>query len=180
MGPGSLAPVTATDDRDPGASRPAGNAARKRAGIGLTAGALGVVFGDIGTSPLYALQAVFSVDGLWCRGCQPIMSSTVRERRWWRYAFPTGRNRATCIARQRSTGARIAARNVAAAGDRVGRLTPPASGRRPAKLTTIRMGGDDEAARAAVGPAALGKFPGKTAASAANGPCQDWNATGRG
>jgi KUP system potassium uptake protein len=28
----------------------------------LTIGALGVVFGDIGTSPLYALQAVFSVD----------------------------------------------------------------------------------------------------------------------
>ncbi|MEA2297192.1 MAG: system potassium uptake protein [Solirubrobacteraceae bacterium] len=29
----------------------------------LTLGALGVVFGDIGTSPLYALQAVFSADG---------------------------------------------------------------------------------------------------------------------
>ena len=28
----------------------------------LTAGALGVVFGDIGTSPLYALQTVFSAD----------------------------------------------------------------------------------------------------------------------
>src|SRR3954464_2990078 len=28
----------------------------------LTLGALGVVFGDIGTSPLYALQAVFSAD----------------------------------------------------------------------------------------------------------------------
>jgi KUP system potassium uptake protein len=28
----------------------------------LTLGALGVVFGDIGTSPLYALQAVFSID----------------------------------------------------------------------------------------------------------------------
>src|SRR3954452_3824207 len=33
------------------------------AGMGLvTLGALGVVFGDIGTSPLYALQAVFSID----------------------------------------------------------------------------------------------------------------------
>ncbi len=31
--------------------------------IGLTLGALGVVFGDIGTSPLYALQAVFTADG---------------------------------------------------------------------------------------------------------------------
>jgi KUP system potassium uptake protein len=28
----------------------------------LTLGALGVVFGDIGTSPLYALQAVFNID----------------------------------------------------------------------------------------------------------------------
>jgi len=30
--------------------------------VALTLGALGVVFGDIGTSPLYALQTVFSVD----------------------------------------------------------------------------------------------------------------------
>ncbi len=30
----------------------------------LTLGALGVVFGDIGTSPLYALQAVFSTEGI--------------------------------------------------------------------------------------------------------------------
>jgi KUP system potassium uptake protein len=29
---------------------------------GLTLGALGIVFGDIGTSPLYALQTVFSID----------------------------------------------------------------------------------------------------------------------
>jgi K+ transporter len=28
----------------------------------LTLGALGIVFGDIGTSPLYALQTVFSAD----------------------------------------------------------------------------------------------------------------------
>jgi len=36
---------------------------RRRAGIaGLTLGALGVVFGDIGTSPLYALQTVFGAD----------------------------------------------------------------------------------------------------------------------
>jgi KUP system potassium uptake protein len=36
--------------------------ARKTAGAALTLGALGVVFGDIGTSPLYALQTVFSAD----------------------------------------------------------------------------------------------------------------------
>jgi KUP system potassium uptake protein len=36
----------------------------ERAGrLGLVLGALGVVFGDIGTSPLYALQTVFSLDG---------------------------------------------------------------------------------------------------------------------
>ena len=31
--------------------------------IGLALGAIGVVFGDIGTSPLYAMQTVFSIDG---------------------------------------------------------------------------------------------------------------------
>jgi KUP system potassium uptake protein len=36
---------------------------RKATGIGLMFGALGVVFGDIGTSPLYAVQTVFSIDG---------------------------------------------------------------------------------------------------------------------
>jgi KUP system potassium uptake protein len=39
---------------------------KARANVGmaaLTLGALGVVFGDIGTSPLYALQAVFTADG---------------------------------------------------------------------------------------------------------------------
>ena len=29
---------------------------------GLALGALGIVFGDIGTSPLYAMQTVFSID----------------------------------------------------------------------------------------------------------------------
>ena len=29
----------------------------------LAIAALGVVFGDIGTSPLYAIQAIFSIDG---------------------------------------------------------------------------------------------------------------------
>lgn len=31
--------------------------------FGLTLGALGIVFGDIGTSPLYAMKTVFSIDG---------------------------------------------------------------------------------------------------------------------
>jgi KUP system potassium uptake protein len=31
--------------------------------LALTVGALGVAFGDIGTSPLYALQIVYSLDG---------------------------------------------------------------------------------------------------------------------
>jgi KUP system potassium uptake protein len=35
---------------------------RKAAGAALTLAALGIVFGDIGTSPLYALQTVFSAD----------------------------------------------------------------------------------------------------------------------
>jgi KUP system potassium uptake protein len=47
-------PARAASPRKPG-RREAGMAA-------LTLGALGVVFGDIGTSPLYALQTVFSAD----------------------------------------------------------------------------------------------------------------------
>ncbi len=34
----------------------------RSAALTLVIGALGVVFGDIGTSPLYALQTVFSID----------------------------------------------------------------------------------------------------------------------
>src|SRR5579872_4470084 len=48
----------------PGAPAPGAERARTVAATGmaaLTLGALGVVFGDIGTSPLYALQAVFGV-----------------------------------------------------------------------------------------------------------------------
>ncbi|EBF6878221.1 potassium transporter Kup, partial [Salmonella enterica subsp. enterica serovar Saintpaul] len=37
-------------------------AARRRGWVPLALGALGVVFGDIGTSPLYAVQTVFSID----------------------------------------------------------------------------------------------------------------------
>jgi KUP system potassium uptake protein len=50
-----------------GRARDAGNphhpAAHSASVLGLGLGALGVVFGDIGTSPLYALQTVFSIDG---------------------------------------------------------------------------------------------------------------------
>jgi KUP system potassium uptake protein len=42
--------------------RPAHRGVHRKAGAALTVGALGVVFGDIGTSPLYALQTVFSAD----------------------------------------------------------------------------------------------------------------------
>jgi KUP system potassium uptake protein len=48
----TLLPVTAPGDKSP----------RRAAGAALTLGALGVVFGDIGTSPLYALQTVFAAD----------------------------------------------------------------------------------------------------------------------
>jgi KUP system potassium uptake protein len=51
---------TATDRGRYDGSRPD----RGRSGLGaLALGALGVVFGDIGTSPLYALQTVFTADG---------------------------------------------------------------------------------------------------------------------
>ena len=42
--------------------QPARPAAHRAGAIGLAVGALGVVFGDIGTSPLYALQTVFALD----------------------------------------------------------------------------------------------------------------------
>ncbi len=41
-----------------------GSTGRKSGMAALTFGALGVVFGDIGTSPLYALNAVFSTEGV--------------------------------------------------------------------------------------------------------------------
>ncbi len=48
----------------PGPSGGASHPAVRTAGMfGLALGALGVVFGDIGTSPLYALQTVFHLDG---------------------------------------------------------------------------------------------------------------------
>ena len=44
------------------ASRPRRPSRRQLGMAALALGALGVVFGDIGTSPLYALQTVFSAD----------------------------------------------------------------------------------------------------------------------
>ena len=53
--PGSVAASRRSDRREPDGHHRAGIAV-------LTLGALGVVFGDIGTSPLYALQTVFHAD----------------------------------------------------------------------------------------------------------------------
>jgi KUP system potassium uptake protein len=53
--PAAGPPVERAAPRDPRRVRRAGV-------VALTVGALGVVFGDIGTSPLYALQTVFSAD----------------------------------------------------------------------------------------------------------------------
>ena len=64
--PGSRAASDRSGPREPGGHH--------GAGIGvLTLGALGVVFGDIGTSPLYALQTVFHAD----HGSVPTSQSAV-------------------------------------------------------------------------------------------------------
>jgi KUP system potassium uptake protein len=58
-------PLTAADEpgRDTGPGPTGGRSAAHKAGMAaLTLGALGVVFGDIGTSPLYAVQTIFSAD----------------------------------------------------------------------------------------------------------------------
>src|SRR5690242_1573219 len=47
----------------PLAGRPLSATTAKTGVVAITLGALGVVFGDIGTSPLYALQTVFTADG---------------------------------------------------------------------------------------------------------------------
>jgi KUP system potassium uptake protein len=57
------APVSPTAS-EPGGGHDSGSPNRRRsAAAALTLGALGVVFGDIGTSPLYAIQTVFTADG---------------------------------------------------------------------------------------------------------------------
>jgi KUP system potassium uptake protein len=50
-------------DRAPGGALRDHPAAHSGGLFGLALGALGVVFGDIGTSPLYAVQTVFAIDG---------------------------------------------------------------------------------------------------------------------
>src|SRR5512135_1162169 len=49
-------------DSRPLPGRPISASAAKAGMAALTVGALGVVFGDIGTSPLYAMQTVFTAD----------------------------------------------------------------------------------------------------------------------
>jgi KUP system potassium uptake protein len=58
--PPDVAVATEHDARREPGSHPA---AHSGALPGLALGALGVVFGDIGTSPLYAMQTVFAIDG---------------------------------------------------------------------------------------------------------------------
>ena len=58
--PDDDAPVTAA--LAPTQGRGLGRSGPKAASTGLAVAALGVVFGDIGTSPLYAVQTVFAID----------------------------------------------------------------------------------------------------------------------
>src|SRR5512133_299727 len=62
--PASLTPDESVDppDEAPPPPRVARRPGAKTGMAALTVGALGVVFGDIGTSPLYALQTVFAAD----------------------------------------------------------------------------------------------------------------------
>jgi KUP system potassium uptake protein len=53
----------AASSRSAGGGNPDHPAAHGAGLFGLALGAVGVVFGDIGTSPLYAMQTVFAIDG---------------------------------------------------------------------------------------------------------------------
>jgi KUP system potassium uptake protein len=57
------AQVEQAADEAPPPATPLHPAAHGTGLVGLAVGALGVVFGDIGTSPLYAMQTVFAIDG---------------------------------------------------------------------------------------------------------------------
>ena len=57
------ADVEVATEQDAKSGRGAHPAAHSGGLIGLAVGAIGIVFGDIGTSPLYAMQTVFSIDG---------------------------------------------------------------------------------------------------------------------
>ncbi|HET7327125.1 MAG TPA: potassium transporter Kup [Nocardioidaceae bacterium] len=59
---GTDAHLEGPEQNDAPADVTSGRSAVRQVGAGLTIAALGVVFGDIGTSPLYALQTVFSID----------------------------------------------------------------------------------------------------------------------
>ena len=61
MNPQQPAPSVDTEPAEPaGTGRAPGHPST---GLTLALGALGIVFGDIGTSPLYAVQTVFAIDG---------------------------------------------------------------------------------------------------------------------
>src|SRR5581483_7907059 len=53
--------TTAMNDSHPGTATPSDS---RRVFAGLALGALGVVYGDIGTSPLYAVQTTFGEQGI--------------------------------------------------------------------------------------------------------------------
>jgi KUP system potassium uptake protein len=57
------ADVEVATEQDAKSGRGTHPAAHSGGLIGLAIGAVGIVFGDIGTSPLYAMQTVFSIDG---------------------------------------------------------------------------------------------------------------------
>jgi KUP system potassium uptake protein len=57
-----VADTEVATEHDPEANRGAHPAAHSAGLLGLAVGAIGIVFGDIGTSPLYAMQTVFSID----------------------------------------------------------------------------------------------------------------------
>ena len=66
-GPGASPPGPATHGSGSGSASASGSGgaesgSHRGSGFALALGALGVVFGDIGTSPLYALKTVFSID----------------------------------------------------------------------------------------------------------------------
>jgi KUP system potassium uptake protein len=76
VGEASSPPSRAADlpEAQAGGAKPGGRSPAHRAGAAaLTLGALGVVFGDIGTSPLYALQTVFHAD----HGAVPTSDSAI-------------------------------------------------------------------------------------------------------
>ena len=56
----AIAPISSSDISEPEGGQHLPNSGHNTTLAGLTVGAIGVVFGDIGTSPLYALQAIMT------------------------------------------------------------------------------------------------------------------------